>query len=185
MILHPWHEVSPGKNPPEYVNGIIEISKGMRAKYEVDKESGLLRLDRVLFSSVYYPANYGFIPQSLGEDKDPLDIMILTTVPVQPLCLVSARVIGLMRMIDQGLADDKVLAVAELDAGVDHFQDVSDMPPHFKRELKEFFETYKRLENKEVKIHEFQPRATAFQVIRDALEYYRRNFPADTRSGRA
>ncbi len=176
MIRHPWHEVTPGKNPPEYVNGIIEISKGMRAKYEVDKESGLLRLDRVLFSSVYYPANYGFIPQTLGEDHDPLDIMILTTVDVQPLCLVPARVIGLMQMIDQGLADEKVLAVAEHDAGVDHFQDVNDMPPHFKRELKEFFDTYKRLENKEVKIHEFQPRATAYRVIKEALDSYRKKF---------
>ncbi|MDZ7647917.1 MAG: inorganic diphosphatase [Cytophagales bacterium] len=100
-------------SPPEFVNGIIEISAGMRTKYEVDKETGLLKLDRVLYSSVFYPANYGFIPKSLGEDNDPLDIMILCREPIQPLCLVPARVVGVMRMVDQGLADDKILAVAE------------------------------------------------------------------------
>src|SRR5262245_35588699 len=101
MIKHPWHEAPVGRQPLEFVNGIIEISTGMRAKYEVDKETGLLKLDRVLYSSVYYPANYGFIPQTLGDDMDPLDIMILSLVPIQPLTLVPSRVIGVMRMIDQ------------------------------------------------------------------------------------
>jgi inorganic pyrophosphatase len=176
MIKHPWHEVSTGANPPEFVNGIIEISTGMRTKYEVDKETGLLKLDRVLYSSVYYPANYGFIPQSLGDDKDPLDIMILCREPIQPLTLVPARVIGVMRMIDQGLADDKILAVAENDANTTHLKDISELANHFKLELKEFFETYKRLENKVVTVPDFQGKEIAMEIISKAVAYYKAEF---------
>ena len=172
MIKHPWHEAPVGRKVPEFVNGIIEISTGMRAKYEVDKETGLLKLDRVLYSSVYYPANYGFIPQTLGEDMDPLDIMILSLVPIQPLCLVPARVSGVMRMIDQGLADEKILAVAEQDASVSHINDVSELAPHFTLELKEFFESYKKLENKVVTVPDFQGKETAMQIIQNAMQYY-------------
>lgn len=172
MIRHPWHEAPSGRNTPEFVNGIVEISTGMRAKYEVDKETGLLKLDRVLYSSVYYPANYGFIPQTLGDDMDPLDIMILSLVPIQPLCLVPCRVIGVMRMIDHGLADEKILAVAEKDASVSHITDVHELAPHFRIELKEFFETYKRLENKVVIVPDFQDKRTALQIIDRAMAYY-------------
>ncbi len=110
--FNPWHHVSPGDDLPGIVNGIIEIPKGTRAKYELDKESGLLRLDRVLYSSVYYPANYGFIPQSYCDDKDPLDILILSQIDVVPMCIVPAKIIGVMRMLDNGEADDKIIAVA-------------------------------------------------------------------------
>src|SRR5689334_13245376 len=112
MNFNPWHSVSVGKKAPETVNGIIEIPKGSRAKYELDKESGLLKLDRVLYSSVFYPANYGFIPQTYCDDNDPLDILILSQVEIVPLCIVPARVVGVMRMIDGGEADDKIIAVA-------------------------------------------------------------------------
>jgi inorganic pyrophosphatase len=176
MIKHPWHEAPSGTNPPEFVNGIIEISTGMRTKYEVDKETGLLKLDRVLYSSVFYPANYGFIPQSLGDDMDPLDIMILCREPIQPLCLVPARVIGVMRMVDQGLADDKILAVAENDANTKHVKDITELASHFKLELKEFFESYKRLENKTVTVPDFQGKEIAMQIIIRALEYYKTKF---------
>lgn len=172
MIKHPWHEAPIGRKVPEFVNGIIEISTGMRAKYEVDKETGLLKLDRVLYSSVYYPANYGFIPQTLGEDMDPLDIMILSLVPIQPLCLVPARVIGVMLMVDQGLADEKIIAVAEQDQSVGHLNDVSEMPPHFTKELKEFFESYKKLENKVVTVPDFQGKETAMKIIEKSIVYY-------------
>jgi inorganic pyrophosphatase len=172
MIKHPWHEAPSGRQLPEFVNGIIEISTGMRAKYEVDKETGLLKLDRVLYSSVYYPANYGFIPQTLGDDMDPLDIMILSQVAIQPLCLVPARVIGVMRMVDQGLADEKIIAVAEQDASVGHLNDVRELPPHFTVELKEFFETYKRLENKVVTVPDFQGKETAMRIIEKSTVYY-------------
>lgn len=176
MIKHPWHEAPTGENPPEFVNGIIEISMGMRTKYEVDKDTGLLKLDRVLYSSVFYPANYGFIPQSLGDDKDPLDIMILCREPIRPLCLVPARVIGVMRMIDQGLADDKILAVVEQDANSKHLNDISELATHFKLELKEFFESYKKLENKVVTVPDFQGKEVAMQIITTALNYYQQEF---------
>ncbi|MDX9812466.1 MAG: inorganic diphosphatase, partial [Bacteroidales bacterium] len=110
--FNPWHCVSPGDKLPNIVNGVIEIPKGSRAKYELDKESGLLRLDRVLYTSVYYPANYGFIPQTYCGDKDPLDILILSQIEVVPLTIVPAKVIGVMRMLDGGEADDKIIAVA-------------------------------------------------------------------------
>ncbi len=176
MIKHPWHEAPVGRQVPEFVNGIIEISIGMRAKYEVDKETGLLKLDRVLYSSVYYPANYGFIPQTLGEDMDPLDIMILSLVPIQPLCLVPARVIGVMRMVDQGLADEKILAVVENDASVGHLKDIHELPPHFTLELKEFFESYKRLENKVVTVPDFQDKEIALRIIEKAMLDYQKAF---------
>ena len=172
MIKHPWHEAPVGRSAPEFVNGIIEISTGMRTKYEVDKETGLLKLDRVLYSSVYYPANYGFIPQTLGDDHDPLDIMILCREPIQPLCLVPSRVIGVMRMIDQGLADDKILAVPENDANANHLKDISELATHFKLELKEFFESYKRLENKVVTVPDFQGKEIALNIIERAIAYY-------------
>ncbi len=176
MIKHPWHETPAGANPPEFVNGIIEISSGMRTKYEVDKETGLLKLDRILYSSVFYPANYGFIPKSLGEDNDPLDIMILCREPIQPLCLVPARVVGVMRMIDQGLADDKILAVAENDANTKHLNDISELANHFKLELKEFFESYKKLENKVVSVPDFQNKKIAMDIVTEALAYYKTKF---------
>jgi inorganic pyrophosphatase len=176
MIKHPWHETPTGKNPPELVNGIIEISTGMRTKYEVDKETGLLMLDRILYSSVYYPANYGFIPQTMGDDHDPLDIMILCREPIQPLCLVPSRVIGVMRMIDQGLADDKILAVPVNDANTGHLKDIDELAPHFKLELKEFFESYKRLENKVVTVPDFQGKETALGIVVNAIRYYKKEF---------
>jgi inorganic pyrophosphatase len=176
MIMHPWHEAPVGSNPPEFVNGIIEISTGMRTKYEVDKETGLLKLDRILYSAVHYPANYGFIPQTLGDDMDPLDIMILCREEIRPLCLVPARVIGVMRMIDQGLGDDKILAVAENDANTKHLNDISELASHFKLELKEFFESYKNLENKVVTVPEFQGKDTAMEIIATSIDFYKQHY---------
>ena len=131
--FNPWHHVSPGNKDtlPDVVNGIIEIPKGTRAKYELDKESGLLRLDRVLYSSVYYPANYGFIPRTYGADKDPLDILILSQAEVVPMCIVPARVIGVMRMLDNGEADDKIIGVAQGDPNVSHYTNISELPEFF------------------------------------------------------
>ena len=172
MIQHPWHEVSPGKNPPEFVNGIIEIPRGSRAKYEVDKESGLIKLDRVIYASMYYPLNYGFIPMTLGEDGDPLDIVVLTQVSVVPLCMIPSKVIGVMQMIDRGVADEKVIAVAEQDPSVSHINTVDDLPPYLLAELRHFFENYKTLENKKVVINEFLSRKEAFAVIEASLRRY-------------
>jgi inorganic pyrophosphatase len=176
MVKHPWHEVSIGDNPPEFVNGIIEIPKGSRAKYEIDKDSGLIKLDRVLYASMYYPLNYGFIPQTLGEDHDPLDIVVLTQVTVVPRCLIPSKVIGVMRMIDKGEADDKIIAVAMQDVSVSHIQDVKDLPEYFTVELKHFFENYKTLENKKVIVDEFQSKDKAMEIIEESIRYYKQEF---------
>ncbi len=175
--FNPWHSVSPGERVPDLVNGIIEIPKGTRAKYELDKESGLIKLDRVLYSSVYYPANYGFIPQSYCEDKDPLDILILSQIEVVPMCIVSAKVIGVMRMLDNGEADDKIIAVAEGDPSVSHIQDIAELPQHFISELRNFFEDYKKLENKSVVVEEFFDRKVAIQILQDSFKMYKEHFP--------
>jgi len=171
-LTNPWHKVSYGSDAPDVVNGIIEIPKNTRAKYELDKESGLLRLDRVLFSSMYYPANYGFIPQTYCDDKDPLDILILSQITIVPMCVVSARVIGVMRMLDGGELDDKIIAVAENDISVNHITDVLELPEHFFIELRNFFEDYKKLENKTVQVEGFQDAEVARQIVQQSIKDY-------------
>ena len=178
-MKNPWHAVVAGRLLPEYVNGIIEIPKGSRAKYELDKESGMLKMDRVLYSSVYYPANYGFIPQTYCDDKDPLDILVLSQIDVVPFCLVPAKVVGVMRMVDNGEEDDKIIAVAEGDMSVSHINDISELPPHFIKELETFFEDYKKLENKSVVIEQFQSKFIALQIIDKALKDYQLKFGAN------
>ncbi|WNM18556.1 inorganic diphosphatase [Flavobacterium capsici] len=176
MNINPWHDVDYGADAPGIVNGIIEIPKGSRAKYELDKESGLLKLDRVLFSSVYYPANYGFIPKTYCDDNDPLDILIISQIKIVPMCVVSARVIGVMRMVDGGEADDKIIAVAEGDTSVNHINDISELPSHFISELRNFFEDYKKLENKQVVVEEFHNREVAEQILNQAINDYKVKF---------
>ncbi|THU40411.1 inorganic diphosphatase [Niastella caeni] len=175
-VSHPWHGVPPGDQAPRIVNAVIEIPQGSRAKYEIDKDSGLLKLDRVIYSSFYYPCNYGFIPQTYGDDKDPLDILVITSQPVQALCLMQAKVIGVMQMIDSGDADDKIIAVAANDPSVNHYNNIEEIPPHFFEELRHFFEEYKRLENKSVTVNEFGDKATALLIIEDALALYKEQF---------
>jgi len=176
MVKHPWHEASVGDKPPEFVNGIIEIPKGSRAKYEIDKDSGLIKLDRVIYASMYFPLNYGFIPRTLGDDGDPLDIVVLTQVSVVPLCLIPSRVIGVMRMVDRGQADDKIIAVALQDVSVNDIADADHLPTHLKVELKHFFENYKTLENKKVVVDEFQSKEKAMEVIEHCMELYEKSF---------
>ena len=130
MNNHPWHNVHHGKNAPQEVQAIVEISRGSKAKYEVDKETGLLRLDRVLYTAFYYPINYGFIPQTFAGDGDPLDILVLSQIDIAPLSIVTCKVIGVMRMIDKG-ADDKIITVCANDASVNHINDISELPLHF------------------------------------------------------
>lgn len=171
--MNPWHDVHFGDDAPQIVNAIIEIPKGSRAKYELDKESGMLKLDRVLFSSVYYPANYGFIPKTYCDDHDPLDILVISQVKIVPMCLVSAKVIGVMRMIDGGEADDKIIAVAEGDPSVSHINDISELPEHFISEMRNFFEDYKKLEKKSVVVEEFQGRELALDIVKKSIEDYK------------
>ena len=170
--FNPWHNVSPGKDTPRTVNGIIEIPKGSKGKYELDKESGLLRLDRVLYSSVHYPANYGFIPQTYCDDKDPLDILIICSIDVDPLCLIEAKVVGVMHMIDDDEQDDKIVAVANNDMAVNYINDISELPPHTVVELRRFFEDYKKLEHKQVIVEQFLGREEAYKIVNEAVELY-------------
>ncbi len=176
MKNHPWHDIPPGNENKGFINAIIEIPKGSRAKYEIDKPSGLLKLDRVLFSAVSYPANYGFIPQSYADDNDPLDILVLSQVEIVPRCLVTSKVIGVMRMVDGGAGDDKIIAVAAADPSVNHLNDIADLHAHFILELRNFFENYTRLENKNVIVADFLGREQAFEIIVKALSDYKRKF---------
>ena len=176
-VLHPWHGAHYGNNAPQVVNGLIEIPQGSKNKYEIDKDTGLLKLDRVIYSSFHYPINYGFIPQTLGLDGDPLDILVMCSESIQPLCLVEATVIGNMQMIDTGVADDKIIAVATKDPGVNYIQDLAALPKHFIDVLRNYFEQYKVLENKKVEIDDFQDKAAAYKVIKDAIALYKTKFP--------
>lgn len=176
MSFNPWHDVSYGDESPEFVNSIIEIPKGSKAKYELDKDSGLIKLDRVLFSAVHYPANYGFIPQTYCDDNDPLDILVICSVDVVPLCIIEAKVIGVMHMVDENEKDDKIIAVAKHDMSVNHIDDINQLPPHSILEIWRFFEDYKKLENKNVVVEEFLGKEQAFKIIENSIEMYKDKF---------
>lgn len=174
-MLHPWHGVSIGEDAPEVITAVIEVPKGSKIKYELDKKSGLVKVDRILYSSVHYPANYGFIPQSYCDDNDPLDILVLGQEPVVPLSVLRARPIGLMKMVDQGEEDDKIIAVHMDDPEYNHYRSIEELPPHYLKSLRRFFEDYKVLENKEVIIETFQDADDARQAIEDARKLYEEN----------
>jgi inorganic pyrophosphatase len=171
-MTHPWHDVTPGLNLPYEFTAVIEIPRGSSVKYELDKATGLLKLDRILYSAVHYPANYGFIPQTLAEDDDPLDVLVLCQEPVDPLTLVRSRAIGLMTMVDSGKKDHKLLAVAMDDPEFNSFREASELPIHRLTMLRRFFQDYKTLEGKSVEVDDFQPAAFATPIIEDALQRY-------------
>ena len=173
-MVHAWHDISPGKSLPTEFNAVIEIPFGSSVKYELDKQSGLIKLDRILYSAVYYPANYGFIPQTLAEDDDPLDVLVFCQEPVVPLTIMQARTIGLMSMIDSGKPDYKVIAVATKDPEFNSYHEASEMPPHRMQMLRRFFQDYKLLEGKQVEVDEVLPAEKAFPVIENALTTYSR-----------
>jgi inorganic pyrophosphatase len=173
--MNPWHDIDPGKDAPEVIRSIIEIPKGSKGKYELDKASGLLKLDRVLFSSVHYPANYGFIPQTYCDDHDPLDILVICSIDVAPMCIIEAKVIGAMEMIDGDERDDKIIAVASNDMSVNYINDITELPPHTLVELKRFFEDYKMLEHKNVIVEQFMSREKAFSIVLESINLYNEN----------
>jgi inorganic pyrophosphatase len=171
-MAHPWHDVTPGERLPAEFLAVIEIPIGSKVKYELDKPTGLVRVDRILYSAVHYPANYGFIPQTLAEDDDPLDVLVLCQEELTPLTLVDARAIGLMIMLDSGKRDHKILAVAVHDPEYNSYREAADLPPHRLALLRRFFQDYKVLEGKSVEVDEFQPAKAALPIIQDALERY-------------
>jgi inorganic pyrophosphatase len=175
-LTHPWHGLSTGKHAPEELIGVVEIPKGGKVKYELDKESGLLKVDRVLHSSVVYPANYGFIPQTLGDDDDPLDFLALMQEPVLPLAALRLRPIGMMTMLDQGQRDEKIICVHLDDPEFNSFTNISQLQPHRLAELRRFFQDYKALENKEVLVQDFVGPFQAKQAVVAAMELYRERF---------
>jgi len=174
-ISNPWHSVSPGDEAPVFINSIIEIPKGSKGKYELDKKSGLLKLDRVLFSSVHYPANYGFIPKTFCDDGDPLDILVICSIDVDPLCIIEAKILGVMHMIDEDERDDKIISVAKNDMAVNYINDLSELPPHTMIELKRFFEDYKKLEHKNVIVEHFLGKEEAYKIINESIDLYNKN----------
>ncbi len=185
-MIHPWHEVTPGVpglELPGHFRAIIEIPKGSSNKYELDKATGLLRLDRVLSSAVYYPANYGFIPQTLAEDDDPLDVLVFCTEKIPALCVCDARAIGVMTMVDDGQPDHKIVAVLCHDPEFADYRKASNFPSHTFKMLKRFFEDYKMLEGKEVEVDEIMPAEAAHAIIEDALRRYSRARRQGTMAG--
>ncbi len=170
--MHPWHQVALYPESPDIVPAIIEVPKGSQIKYELDKDSGLVKVDRILYSAVHYPANYGFIPQTYCEDNDPLDILVLGQGPVCPLCIVRARPIGVMKMVDNGEADDKIIAIHEDDPEYNCYTHIDQLPPHILKTLRRFFEDYKLLEQKEVKIERFLGPNEAKQLLKEAIQSY-------------
>jgi inorganic pyrophosphatase len=174
--MHPWHDLPVG-DPNGCFNTVIEVPKGGTVKYELDKESGMLRVDRVLYSAVFYPANYGFIPRTLGGDGDALDVLVLMDQPVDPLTILNARVIGALPMVDDAGEDEKIIAVCCDDPGFSHYDDLGDLPGHQRRQIDRFFQDYKILENKAVRTMEFMDREEALAVIQDSVDRYARTYP--------
>lgn len=171
-MTHPWHDVTPGEKLPREFTAVIEIPMGSNVKYELDKATGLLKLDRMLYSAVFYPVNYGFVPQTYAEDDDPLDVLVMCQEPVAPLTLVKARTIGLMTMVDVGKRDHKVVAVALNDPEVNCYHEVSELPPHRLAMIRRFFQDYKQLEGLAVEVDDIEPADMSLPVIESALQRY-------------
>lgn len=171
-----WKECDPKRVTPEEFLCVIEISKGMKNKYELDKETGLLRLDRILYSSSQYPHNYGFIPLTYAKDKDPLDVLLICSEKIDPLALVRARPIGMIQMIDQGFADEKILAICPDDPFYCDFTDIHQLPEHIVKEIAYFFETYKVLEGKDTLVPGMRGREDAIDTIKEAIASFKELF---------
>ncbi|CAL5422536.1 unnamed protein product [Camellia sinensis] len=175
IAAHPWHDLEIGPGAPKIFNCVVEISKGSKVKYELDKKTGMIKVDRVLYSSVVYPHNYGFIPRTLCEDNDPMDVLVIMQEPVLPGCFLRAKAIGLMPMIDQGEKDDKIIAVCADDPEYRQYTDINELPPHRLAEIRRFFEDCilpSKNENKEVAVNDFLPATDAFDAIQHSMNLY-------------
>jgi len=173
---HPWHDVEIGEDAPREFQALVEIPKNSKVKYELDKDTGLLKVDRVLYSSVHYPANYGFIPRTLGDDGDPLDVLVLMQEPVYPLSLLVVRPIGMMHMVDDGENDEKIICVPLEDPEYRSYKSYDELPQHRLDELRSFFEDYKKLEDKEVNVEDFADAEEAITAVRHSMKLYEEHF---------
>ena len=167
-----WHDMSPKRIGPEDFMAVIEIPKGSKKKYELDKETGYLKLDRILYTSTIYPANYGFIPRTYCEDNDPLDVLLLCTEEIEPMTMVRCYPIGVITMIDNGKKDDKIIAIPFGDPTYNHYTDISQLPEHISEEMNHFFRVYKQLEGKDTVVDEVGDRDKAVRIVSDAIDYY-------------
>lgn len=171
-----WHDISPKRINPEDFICVVEISKGSKKKYELDKETGYIILDRILYTSTHYPANYGFIPRTYGDDQDPLDVLLLCSEALEPLTLVRAYPIGVISMIDNGRNDEKIIAIPFSDPTYNQYSSIDQLPSHVFEEMRHFFKVYKNLEGKETAVNEVAGRDAAVKVISDAINSYIENF---------
>ena len=171
-----WHDISPKRITAEDFICVIEISKGSKKKYELDKETGFILLDRILYTSTHYPANYGFIPRTYGDDLDPLDVLLLCSEPIEPMTLVRAYPVGVISMIDNGHSDEKIIAIPFSDPTYNQYTDIDQLPSHIFDEMRHFFTVYKNLENKETAVNEVQSRGEAIKVIAEAIDSYIEKF---------
>ena len=171
-----WHDISPKRINDEDFICVIEISKGSKKKYELDKDTGLMMLDRILYTSTHYPANYGFIPRTYGDDNDPLDVLLLCSEALEPLTLVRAYPIGVISMIDNGRSDEKIIAIPFNDPNYNKYTDIDQLPAHIFEEMRHFFAVYKNLENKTTAVNEVSGREVAIKVIRAAIDLYVEKF---------
>jgi inorganic pyrophosphatase len=171
-MMNLWRDLAPGAHPPEVITAVIEIPQGSRNKYELDKTTGLIKLDRVLYSAVHYPAEYGFIPRTLHDDGDPMDVLVLLKEETFPGCIIDARPIGVLHMVDKGEPDDKILAVPTHDPYSQEYFDIADIPQHLLREVAQFFVSYKELEGKKVEIVGWGKSEEAMRLIVRSIEQY-------------
>ena len=171
-----WHDIDPKRITRKQFDAVIEISKGSKMKYELDKETGLLKLDRVLFTSTHYPANYGFIPRTYGDDHDPLDVLVLCSESIRPMTIVRCYPIGVMKMEDNGEGDEKIIAIPYADPTYMRYKDISELPAHIFDEMQHFFKHYKSLEGKKTVVNELGNAEEAVKIIRHCIEHYKETF---------
>ena len=171
-----WHDIDESFIRPDNFTAVIEIPKGSQCKYELDKDTGILRLDRILYTSTHYPANYGFIPRTFGDDGDPLDVLLLCSEPIEPMTLVRAYPIGVISMVDNGRQDEKIIAIPFNDPTYNQYTDMDQLPSHIFDEMRHFFKVYKNLENKTTAVNEVSSRASAVEIVKAAIDSYIENF---------
>ena len=171
-MIHPWKDIPPGPHPPDVITAVIEIPRGSRNKYELDKDSGFLKLDRVLYSAVHYPGDYGFVPRTLHEDGDPLDILVRINEPTFPGCQIEVRPVGVLKMLDRGEPDDKILSVPVNDPFHGEYFDIADFPQHYLAEIEHFFSIYKDLEGKRVQMLGWSKSEVAMAMVLESIARY-------------